>query len=72
MKSKNLVLKNESDKDPDFTSDKLKHSHDTEWYKSAYCHNNNKYGYDKNRVICGVTFAIDKTHTDQKGKLCLE
>ena len=26
----------------------------------------------KNRVICGIILSIDKTHTDVKGKLCLE
>ena len=46
--------------------------HDAEWYKSAYHCYNDKYGYDKKRVICGVIFAIDKTHTDQKGKLYLK
>ena len=39
---------------------------------TVYYYYNDKYGYDKNRVICGVIFAIDKTHTDQTGKLCLE
>ena len=72
MNPNNLVFKNEPGEDPDFSSDKLKHIHDAEWYKSAYHYYNDKYGYDKNRIICGVIFAIDKTHTDQKGKLCLE
>ena len=66
MNPKNLVFKYEPGKNPDFTSYKLK------WYKSAYHYYNNKYGYDVNRVICGVIFTIDKTHTDQKGKLFLE
>ena len=51
---KNLVFKNEPGEDCDFTSDKLKHIHDTEWYKLSYQYYNNKYGYDKNHVICGV------------------
>ena len=72
MNLKNLVFKNEPEEEPDFDSDKLQHIHDAEWYKSAYQYYNDKYGYDKNCVICGVIFAIDKTHTDQKGKLCLE
>ena len=29
-------------------------------------------GKEKNRVICGIILSIDKTHTDVKGKLCLE
>ena len=69
---KNLVFKNEPGQDPDFNTDQLNYIHDTEWYKSAYHYYNDKYGYDSNCVICGVIFAIDKTHTDQKGKLCLE
>ena len=72
MNPKNVVFKNEPGEDPDFSGDTLMHIHDAEWYKSAYHYYNKKYGYDKNRVICGVIFAIDKTHTDQKGKLCLE
>ena len=72
MNPKNLVFKNEPSEDPDFSGDKLMHIHDAEWYKSAYHYYNDKYGYDNKRVICGVIFAIDKTHTDQKGKLCLE
>ena len=44
----------------------LKHIHNAEWYKSAYHNYNDKYGYDKKRVICGVIFACDKTHTDEK------
>ena len=31
-----------------------------------------RYGKEKNRVICGIILSIDKTHTDVKGKLCLE
>ena len=72
MNTKNLVFKNESGEDPDFNTDQLIHILDAEWYKSAYHYYNGKYGYDKNRVICGTIFAFDKTHTDQKGKLCLE
>ena len=69
MNPKNLVFKNESVEDPDFTSDKLKQVHNTERYKSAYI---DKYRNDNKRVICGVIFAVDKTHTDHLGKLCLE
>ena len=71
MNPKNIVFKYEPGEDPDFTSDKLKHIHDAEWYKSAYHYYNDKYGYDKNRVICGVVFAIVKTHTYPTRKLCL-
>ena len=69
MNKKNLIFKNEPGEVPNFTSDNLKHIHDAEQYKSAYHYYNEKYGYDKNSVVCGVIFAIDKTYTDQKGKL---
>ena len=68
----NLVFKTEPGEDPDFSTDKLKHIHDAEWCKSAYHYYYDNYGYDNKYVICVVIFAIDKTHTDQKGKLCLE
>ena len=67
MNPKNLVFKNDPGEDPDFNTDQLKHVHDTEWYKLAYNYYNDKYGYDNKCVICGMIFAIDKTHTDQKG-----
>ena len=67
MNPKILVLKNKSGEEPDITSDKLKHIHDAEWYKSAYHYYNDIYEYDKNYIIDGVIFAIDKTCTDQKG-----
>ena len=45
---------------------------DSEWYENANKYYIKKYGDDKSRIICGIIFAIDKTHTDSKGKLCLE
>ena len=72
IKSKNLVLKNDPGEEPDFDNEKLQHIHDAEWYKSAYQYYNDKYGYDKNHIISGIIFVIDKTYTDQKGKLCVE
>ena len=72
MNPKNLVFKNKPGKYADFTSAKLKHGCDDEWYKSAYHYINDKYGHDNNRVICGMIFDIDKTHTGQKGKFYLE
>ena len=64
MNPKNLVFKNEPGDNPDFGDDKLNHIHDAECYMSAYHNYNDKYGYDKNCVICGVIFAFDKTQTD--------
>ena len=37
---------------------------DSDCYTSACNHNN--------QVICGIILAIDKTHKDTKGKLCLQ
>ena len=37
-----------------------------------YNHYNDILGINHNRIICGIILAIDKTHTDAKGKLCLE
>ena len=71
MNPKNLVFKNEPGEDPDFSSEKLKHIHNPGQHKLAHYYND-KYGYDKNRVIYGVIFAIYKIHNDQKGILCLE
>ena len=51
MNSDNILFKNNSDDNPEFGSDKLKYIHDSECYKSAYHNYNNKYGYDRNRVI---------------------
>ena len=48
---KNLVFKNEPGDDCDFSSDKLKHIHDTKWYKSAYHYYNNKYGHDNKSFV---------------------
>ena len=71
---KNHIFKNELDEDPDYYTEKIKYFcrfewYNLAWYKLAYHYNNNKYGYDSNCIICCVIFAIDKTYTDQKGKL---
>ena len=55
-----------------FGSHKLKYVHDNEWYNSANHYYSDKYGYDKNYVICGVIFALGKIYTDQKVILYLE
>ena len=51
---KNLVFKNDPGEDPNFNTDQLKHIHDAEWYKSAYHHYYDKYGYDNKCVISYV------------------
>ena len=43
-----------------------------EWYQNAIQYYEKKCGPEKNRVICGIILTVDKTHTDSKGKLCLE
>ena len=46
--------------------------HDSIWYKCASDYYVKKMGKDPYRVICGIILTVDKTHTDAKGKLCLE
>ena len=70
MKPENLVLPEPGEK-PTF-SNKISEIQDSEWYMSTYQYYNKKMGMDKNRVICGIILTVDKTHTDWKGKLCLE
>ena len=70
MHPSNLVL-DEPGKKPQF-DDKISEIQDSDWYRCAYAHYNERYGIDKNRVICGIILTVDKTHTDRKGKLCLE
>ena len=72
MDPKNLVLENEPGVVPVFPREIISEINHSDWFESAYNHYNHLYGPSKNRVICGVVFAIDKTHTDTKGKLCLE
>ena len=45
---------------------------DGKWYLCALKHYNNFYGIDLDCLVCGVILTMDKTHTDWKGKLCLE
>ena len=72
MNPKTLVFKNKLGEDPDFGSDKLKYIHGAEWDLSVCHYYNIEYGYNKNRVIYGVIFAIDKAYTDQEDRLCFK
>ena len=72
MDPKNLVLDYEPGEEPDFPKEMISEINHSDWFESAYNHYNVLHGPSKNRVICGIVFAIDKTHTDTKGKLCLE
>lgn len=76
MDPQNLVLEEpgtvQNSHDNLGNSDHISDIRDSEWYKCAYEHYNEKLGSNKNRVICGIILTVDKTHTDWKGKLCLE
>ena len=71
MNPSNLIMEDPSIA-PKFDSDYISDVNDGEWYKSAYEYYNQQHGEDPNRLICGIILTIDKTHTDVKGKLCLE
>jgi len=53
-------------------NDVISEINDTYWYEWSNDYYNRKFGEDSKRVICGIILTIDKTHTDAKGKLCLE
>ena len=72
MSPQNLVLDSEPGMIPNFQKDKISEINHSDWYECAYNHFIEQYGPNPNRVICGIILAIDKTHTDSKGKLCLE
>ena len=57
---------------PNFQSEFISETRDGEWYHCAYDYYNDKLGIDPRRLICGIILTVDKTHTDWKGKLCLE
>ena len=71
MHPDNLVLELPGTK-PNFKSEFISEIKDGDWYHCAYNHYNDKLGIDPHRLICGIILTIDKTHTDWKGKLCLE
>ena len=58
--------------EPIFDRDYISEINHGEWYKSVYEYYLKRSGKERNRVICGIILSIDKTHTDVKGKLCLE
>ena len=73
MDPKNLSLDGQNPGvEPIFERDYISEINHGEWYKSVYNYYLTRYGKEKNRVICGIILSIDKTHTDVKGKLCLE
>jgi len=72
MNPSNLLLPNVPGETPNINNDIISDINDSDWYNCAYNHYNDILGINHNRVICGIILAIDKTHTDAKGKLCLE
>ena len=74
MNPSNLVLEEPIDKKYDHTSVKneISEIQDSEWFRCAEKYYERKLGSDPFRVICGIILTVDKTHTDAKGKLCLE
>ena len=73
MQPKNLVF--DGDRPgvpPNLNSRWISELNHGSWYENAYKYYETKFGPDKKRVICGIILFIDKTHTDVKGKLCLE
>ena len=55
-----------------YKSPKITDIQDGEWYSCALNHYKELYGDDPHRLVCGIILTVDKTHTDWKGKLCLE
>ena len=73
MQPENLVF--DGDKPgvpPNFNNKWISELNHGSWYENAYKYYETKFGPDNKRVICGIVLSIDKTHTDVKGKLCLE
>lgn len=72
MVSWNLVLPDTKPRHQHNRREFISEINHSDWYHSAHKYYEKEKGTDPNRVICGIIFAIDKTHTDTKGKLCLE
>ena len=74
MNPSNLVLEEPMDKmyDNMNVNNEISEIQDSEWFRSAEKYYERKLGSDPFRVICGIILTVDKTHTDAKGKLCLE
>ena len=68
MSPENIIY----DQEPPADNNNISEIQDSTWYKNAIQYFNNKYGIDKDRMVCGIILSIDKTHTDSKGNLCLE
>lgn len=71
MDPKNLIL-GATSLSSSSRDDNISEVQDSMWYQSSCKYFNDKYGEDSSRIVCGIILTIDKTHTDSKGKLCLE
>ena len=72
MNPMNLVIDEILQMRDGITSQHISDIHHGEWYRCATEHYNTLLGNDHDHLICGIILTIDKTHTDWKGKLCLE
>ena len=72
MDPSNLAIDYPLNRKPTFPRSEISEIKDSLWYENAYKYYEQNYGNDCSRLICGIILAIDKTHTDAKGKLCLE
>ena len=72
MDPTNLAIDYPLNSKPTFPRTEISEIKDSLWYENAYKYYEDTYGNDPSRLICGIILAIDKTHTDAKGKLCLE
>ena len=72
MQPSNLLLDKMETVSTNTQSNIISDIHDGAWYQSSLDYYNNLYGPDPTRLICGIILTVDKTHTDWKGKLCLE
>ena len=75
MNPANLVFENEPGigvEPSNSNEDNISEIIHSDWYKSAHLHYEKEKGRDEFRIICGIILAIDKTHTDVPGNLCLE
>ena len=72
MNPMNLVIDEMLQMRDGITSQHISDLHHGEWYRCATEHYNTLHGNDHDRLVCGIILTIDKTHTDWKGKLCLE
>lgn len=73
MQPENLVFDGSTPSaEPNFGSRWISELNHGSWYENAYNYYKENFGSIENKLICGIILSVDKTHTDVKGKLCLE